>query len=108
MKKYDKNLQQEIIDKQLNLISQLEEENKALKVELEMKDNFSTENTVSKQFMEDISLFRVELSQTLDEAKKAKKAYEDALADVRPLIKEYNKKMKELNDAIEVARLNIK
>ena len=105
MKKHDKNLQQEIIDKQLNLISQLEEENKALKVELEMKENFSTENTVSKQFMEDISLFRVELSQTLDEAKKA---YEDALAEVRPLIKEYNKKMKELNDAIDVARLNIK
>ena len=108
MKKHDKNLQQEIIDKQLNLISQLEEENKALKVELEMKDNFPTESTVSKQFMEDISLFRAELSQTLDEAKKAKKAYEDALAEVRPLIKEYNKKMKELNDAIDVARLNIK
>jgi hypothetical protein len=95
--------QEEIIKKQAEIIKSLQEQLKKAESDLAIKDMFCDEaNATSKDFLEHLRMFQVIFDEEISKAKEAREKYEEALAEVRPLIKKYKRELHDLNASIKL------
>ena len=102
-------LQRVIIAKQAKEIEELKAKNDELQLDIMIRDNTTNKGYESaKELIKRIEVDRIMLEEAIKKARVAEESYNEMIKKSRTVIKEYNKKMKELNDAIDMARLNIK
>ena len=101
-------LQRSIIEQQKKQIETLQNKINELDFEKTLRQNVENEGyNHAKELMVKIEADRIILKEAIEKARVAELSYIEMIKKTKPLEKEYRKKLKELNDAIDVARTKI-
>ena len=100
--------QRSIIEQQKKQIETLQNQINELDFEKTLRQNFENEGyDYAKKLMIKIETDRIILKEAIEKARIAESSYIEMIKKTKPLEKEYRKKLKELNEAIDVTRAKV-